>query len=243
MFGKSRNITFLLFVPVMLAAQVDLSHHVVDSWGSFYDNGSISVSSSVGETVVFTGNDPTTNLWFTQGFQQPDFTFSVLNLTVVADPVSCIGNSDGKISAMATGGGGLYTYNWSGGQIGTLVDNLAAGTYTVTVTDVSGNTASDVITLIEEQVKCGLVKIYKGFTPNADGHNDTWRITGIENFTSHVSIFNRWGDPVWEGSDYDNNTVVWNGDNKRGQLLPDGTYFYVVKYDNKTEKGWVELTR
>jgi gliding motility-associated-like protein len=232
------------FAPVLSVAQTDLSQHVINSWGAFYDNGtSLSISSSVGEAVVFTAADSVNNLWLTQGFQQPDRTFSVLDVSGLTSLVSCIGNNDGKITAQATGGTGPYTYSWSDGQSGTILANLTAGNYTVTVTDASGNTASNAITLAEEQLKCGEVKIYKGFTPNGDSHNDTWRITGIENFSSQVTIFNRWGDIIWEGSNYDNVSIVWGGENKRGQLLPDGTYFYIVKYKDKTEKGWVELTR
>lgn len=240
-----KKITYLIlvFFPHIFCAQVDLSQHVVNSWGSYYENSSMSISSSVGEPVVFTASDSVFNLWLTQGFQQPDGTFSILNVTAVPEPVSCIGNSDGKISALATGGSGTYTYTWSNGTSGIVADNLSAGIYTITVTDAAGSTTSNTVTVTEEQIKCGLIKIYKGFTPNADGHNDNWRITGIENFKSQVAIFNRWGDPVWEGENYDNNTVVWSGENKRGQLLPDGTYFYVVKYGDKTEKGWVEITR
>lgn len=225
-------------------AQIDLSRTLLSSngqssvvlWGE--------VSYSVGEPVVFTGSDSTFGFGLTQGFQQPDMnTFSVLDVTMLPASVSCIGNNDGKISASGLGGTGTYTYFWSDGQSGSQATNLSVGVYTVTITDASGNTASNSVTLLEEQIKCGEVKIYKGFTPNGDGHNDNWRITGIENFDNHVAVFNRWGDEIWEGNNYDNSTIVWSGENKHGQIVPDGTYFYVVKYKNKTEKGWVEVTR
>jgi gliding motility-associated-like protein len=57
-----------------------------------------------------------------------------------------------------------------------------------------------------------------------------------------VSIYNRWGDLVWSGKNYDNVNVVWEGKNKNGQDLPDATYFYLVEIPDKTYKGWVELT-
>jgi gliding motility-associated-like protein len=58
-----------------------------------------------------------------------------------------------------------------------------------------------------------------------------------------VSIFNRWGDKVWEGHPYDNTKVVWRGHNQGGQPLPAGTYYYVIDTKTKRYSGWVELIR
>ncbi len=60
----------------------------------------------------------------------------------VADPVSCNGGSDGSLTAEVSGGQGGYTYQWDDplSQIGAQATMLAAGTYTVTVTDGNGCT-------------------------------------------------------------------------------------------------------
>ena len=47
---------------------------------------------------------------------------------------------------------------------------------------------------------------------------------------------------VQEFEDYDNSTVVWDGTNKNGKPLPDGTYFYVIELDDETLTGWVQIT-
>ncbi len=88
------------------------------------------------------------------------------------------------------------------------------------------------------------LKFYSGITPNGDGHNDKWEIDGITKFPENdVTLFNRWGDKVWYGKNYDNVNVVWDGKNTNGAFLTDATYFYVIELDNKTYKGWVELTK
>jgi gliding motility-associated-like protein len=91
-------------------------------------------------------------------------------------------------------------------------------------------------------------KIYSSISPNEDGLNDTWIIDGIERFPiNKVSIFNRWGDLVYEEEGYDNTTKVWNGKwNKgifSGSSLNDGTYFYVVKVGKETKTGYVVLKK
>ncbi|MEQ9350946.1 MAG: HYR domain-containing protein, partial [Vicingaceae bacterium] len=63
--------------------------------------------------------------------------------------VSCNGLSDGGATASATGGTGTYTYNWSNGPTTASNQGIAAGTYTVSITDANGcgpSTASITIT-------------------------------------------------------------------------------------------------
>lgn len=87
---------------------------------------------------------------------------------------------------------------------------------------------------------------YTGITPDGDEINDTWIIDNISNYPENtVSIFNRWGNKVWNGNGYNNTTVVWDGTNNNKNPLPIGTYFYVVTKDGTKEpaKGWVELTK
>jgi gliding motility-associated-like protein len=100
-----------------------------------------------------------------------------------------------------------------------------------------------VMVYIDSLSGCGLV-IYNGFTPNADGHNDFWFIDGIsDDSKNRVTIFNRWGERVWEVFNYDNHNNKWDGQNYKGEYLPDGTYYYLINYKGDQLKGWVELTR
>lgn len=56
------------------------------------------------------------------------------------EDASCFGENDGSASVSATGGDSPYTYAWSTGASTPGVTGLVAGNYTVTVTDASGCT-------------------------------------------------------------------------------------------------------
>jgi gliding motility-associated-like protein len=72
-----------------------------------------------------------------------------LLISFTSQNVSCFGGSNGLINSTVTGGTAPYTYSWSaGGSVNPNVSGLAAGTYTLTVTDALGCvlSASQIIT-------------------------------------------------------------------------------------------------
>lgn len=54
---------------------------------------------------------------------------------VVNQQNRCHGNAEGIASVTASGGTGNYTYQWSNGASGSVIQQVVAGTYSVTVTD------------------------------------------------------------------------------------------------------------
>ena len=85
---------------------------------------------------------------------------------------------------------------------------------------------------------------FNGFSPNGDGINDSWTIPILANYPKNtVEIINRWGNEVWKRDNYDNKNVVFNGNNMNGNELPDGTYYYIIQYNNIEKRGWVFIKR
>jgi len=73
-----------------------------------------------------------------------------LTVAVAVDSnASCNGQLDGGVTASAIGGTSAYTYAWSNTATTASVTSIAAGTYTVTVTDANGCTATDSATITE----------------------------------------------------------------------------------------------
>jgi gliding motility-associated-like protein len=85
---------------------------------------------------------------------------------------------------------------------------------------------------------CG--EIPRGISPNNDGDNDTFDLTGLG--VKEVSIINRYGMEVFtfEGK----YTNQFKGVTTDGKNLPDGTYFYNISFENgKSITGWVYINR
>lgn len=63
---------------------------------------------------------------------------AALTLSSTVTDVACNGDASGSIVVQAAGGTPAYTYAWADGVTGRIRNNLAAGNYTVTVTDAQG---------------------------------------------------------------------------------------------------------
>ena len=78
--------------------------------------------------------------------------------------------------------------------------------------------------------------VYNAVSPNDDDKNDYLIIENIEYHAENkFTLFNRWGDKVFEIDNYDNQENVFRGkSNLNGEKdLMNGTYFYVIQ----TKKG------
>ena len=64
------------------------------------------------------------------------------------------------------------------------------------------------------------------FSPNGDGENDYFELNGGPVRTLNLSIYNRWGEKVY---DYVGKTPMWDGKYK-GEAAPTGVYTYFVRF-------------
>jgi gliding motility-associated-like protein len=95
----------------------------------------------------------------------------------------------------------------------------------------------------------GKIEIFNGVSPNKDGRNDIFLIKHIEKLdatrVNRVTVYNRWGDLVWEGINYNNTSVAFEGKSKNDTDLPSGTYFYKIEFvsGRETLTGYLTLKR
>jgi len=75
----------------------------------------------------------------------------VLSASVTSN-VSCNGGSDGGAISSATGAVPPYSYNWSNGASTAAISNVAAGTYTITITDANSCTSSSSLIITEPTI-------------------------------------------------------------------------------------------
>jgi gliding motility-associated-like protein len=85
------------------------------------------------------------------------------------------------------------------------------------------------------------------FTPNGDGINDCYQVTGVSQKCDeyHILIFNRWGIPVYENT---NGNWCWDGKNQGGEDIPQGVYYYIITIKKKNgyqrkDHGTITLIR
>jgi len=169
-----------------------------------------------------------------------DAPIAIWDTTSVARNSTC---SDGSIFTTVTGGVPPYTYLWSDDPFGTINQSfrhhMDSGTYTLTVVDSKGCEGQTVITLRCLSSIPILPTMY--ISPNNDGLNDYLIINNIEYFPrNRVIILNSYGEQIRSFRDYDNVNVVWDGKNDRGQVLPDGVYYYIIEAEgHERMAGWV----
>jgi gliding motility-associated-like protein len=70
------------------------------------------------------------------------------------------------------------------------------------------------------------------FTPNDDGVNDAWVLEDMIYYPdAEVTIFNRWGEQLFNANGMEYAENPWDGTYK-GRKLPFGAYFYIINLKN-----------
>ena len=132
-----------------------------------------------------------------------------------------------------------FLYSWSNSD-GVVIGSKSSiiitqkGNYSLEV--VEGECKANMSDIEINNVYCD---VPKGISPNNDNLNDTFDLSNFN--VSKLEIFNRYGIKVYSKSNYKNE---WIGTSDAGQELPDGTYYYLINFNNsKPKTGWVYLNR
>jgi len=124
--------------------------------------------------------------------------------------------------------------SWQDGSKSAQYTIRDSGTYWVNARNKCGLAAD---TLEVDYRYCGPVAVPNVITPNNDGKNETFYIKGIDRMQVRLTIFNRWGKPVFHAEDYRNN---WGAEH-----AAEGVYFYILEFTSgrKSIKGFLQVLR
>jgi gliding motility-associated-like protein len=183
-------------------------------------------------------------------------TVSVASLpTVTVDPeISIPGGMQATLASLASAD--VISWNWTPPYFLSCLDCASPTTspqapisYTVTVTNANGCTASATVAV---RLTCteNTIHIPNAFTPNHDGNNDLFYPvgTGVK-IIRYFQVFSRWGQLLYSQKDIPANdkSFGWDG-TFNGVPQPAGTYVYMAGIECFTGetyslKGTVELLR
>jgi gliding motility-associated-like protein len=201
--------------------------------------------------------DTTQTFWVTvtnsQGCSASDTVNVMMNLLpIVKLPGDTLLCGTDKLELDAGNPGSEYYWHLAGTLVNSkdtafytqkITVEKGAKTITVVVTTSSSCKASATINILP----CNLIfkGIPSGFTPNHDGKNDTWQITGLSEKYPNVviEVFDRWGRLVFRSAR--GYPTPWDGNIDSGPL-PTDTYFYIVDFygnGKTTQNGRVTIIR
>lgn len=165
----------------------------------------------------------------------PNYCYSISDIfhvtlsgpAVLAQNGIIIQNFDNESLILYVEGYGEYEYSLSPDgpwQSSNIFDQLESGVYTIYVRDAISNGNCGIL-----EVNDILVLNYpRFFTPNQDGYNDFWTISGLKNDSgNNISIFDRYGKLLLQ---FDPTiTNGWDG-TYNGKPLPSNDYWFILNY-------------
>ncbi len=145
------------------------------------------------------------------------------------------------------------SYFWDFGTANGLFDSEdvtfgfdEAGTYVISLTAYNKYfVCPEVYSQTLEIIPDGRLLIANAFTPNGDGVNDDFFLTGEGVVSLTFIIFDQWGREI---DRFDDLTDSWNGKNAQGRAMPEGVYAYRVRAvfnsgDELDRAGTISLLR
>lgn len=154
----------------------------------------------------------------------------------------CIIEGEKKLIGPAPKGGKVFTYNWQTSLGVTISTDSAYNFQAPAPYKIQVKNEFDCPVLANINVFEGCeprLFIPEAFTPNQDGKNDTFTFKYAHLIDFNLSVYNRWGELVFETSDPE---IRWDGSFK-GKTFGNQMYPYVIKYRSKyfPERGTVAV--
>jgi gliding motility-associated-like protein len=166
-------------------------------------------------------------------------------ITVIAQPIAAFTYSPTQVDVTDTEvqftNQSLYatSYTWDFGD-GAAISNAEhpihvfpeTGNvkYTVILTATNELGCVDVVQKVIEVKDVLIYYIPNTFTPDGDTFNETFSpifYSGVDIFDYHFTVFNRWGEMIFESY---NPTTGWNGTYGDQGLVREGTYIWTIEY-------------
>jgi gliding motility-associated-like protein len=132
---------------------------------------------------------------------------------------------DSLVKGVTLDPGPADSYLWfPTGQTSRVIRATVPGTYQVTMMNAGGCSIHDSVQILD----CPPTEVYipKGFTPDNDGLNDTFKVYNLNVAEYHMSVYNRWGEEVFHSDDVNKG---WDG-RYHGEAVPQDVYVYQIIY-------------
>ncbi len=131
-------------------------------------------------------------------------------------------------------GAGYINYRWQNGPETQTFSVSSTGLYSVTAVTTDGCMSSGAVSVSESTNCCSIDLIPNLVTLNGDGLNDKFIIPCMGQGWA-LEIYNRWGNLVYRSKEYNNEWPVSN--------VSDGVYYFLIRKEEKSYRGWVEVIR
>jgi gliding motility-associated-like protein len=135
-------------------------------------------------------------------------------------------SDNATLTVTVAGGNGTLLYQLDAGilQESNVFTGVSGGSHTITVVDTQG------CTYLTQEVL--IIDYPRYFTPNGDGHNDTWNITSLNQPDAKLFIFDRYGKLIKQIVP-SSSSSGWDG-TYNNAILPSTDYWFTLDY---TENG------
>jgi len=177
---------------------------------------------------------------------------STVEVAINASPTLSITQEDdncqqgiGSITTVPLTGAEPFTYTWSPASTDSALTGLIEGTYTLIVVDSLACKNTYAVDILNLEFDCDYhIYLPNVFSPNGDGENDILYVKGKGIETINLTIYNRWGNKVFESNDL---LQGWDG-TYNGNEQGNGVFVYYItatfiKGKTVEDKGNVSIVK